>query len=49
MIDTDDFPLEVAGALTDLEAHYQDFERNDRGANGYLIFAKKKFPKWWLL
>ncbi len=45
MIDTDGLPLEVVSALTDLEVHYQDFERNDRGANGFLLFAKNKVSK----
>jgi hypothetical protein len=26
----------------ELQAHYGDFEQIDRGANGYLIFAKNK-------
>jgi hypothetical protein len=45
MIETEDLPDEVAGALTDLAGHYQDFERIDRGANGYLCFAKNKVSK----
>jgi serine/threonine protein kinase len=45
MIDTDDLPDEVADSLTDLKAHYQDFEKIDRGANGYLFFAKNQVSK----
>ena len=45
MIDTEDLPAEVTAALSDLEEHYQNFDRNDRGANGYLIFAKNIVSK----
>ena len=40
MIDTSDLPKEVATFLTELSQHYEQFERIDRGANGYLVFAK---------
>ena len=45
MIETENLPNEVASALTDLADHYQDFETMDRGANGYLYFAKNKVSK----
>jgi serine/threonine protein kinase len=32
-------PAEISGALTELEAHYREFEEINRGANGYLFFA----------
>lgn len=35
-------PRAVECALSELVAHYQDFEQNERGANGYLFFAKNK-------
>ena len=39
-MDTDDLPPEVIDALAGLEKHYESFERNDRGANGYMVFAR---------
>lgn len=41
-MDTDDLPPEVVDALAGFEEHYEGFERNDRGANGYMVFAKNK-------
>jgi serine/threonine protein kinase len=35
-------PEAIGGALSELAAHYDDFKQNDRGANGYLFFAKNK-------
>jgi serine/threonine protein kinase len=35
-------PNPIDTALSELAAHYGDFEQNDRGANGYLFFAKNK-------
>jgi serine/threonine protein kinase len=35
-------PEAVKNALSQLITHYEDFEQNDRGANGYLFFAKNK-------
>ena len=35
-------PGAVKNALSELDAHYGDFEQNERGANGYLFFAKNK-------
>jgi len=45
MIEVEDLPNEVASSLNDLTIHYQNFERNNRGANGYLYFAKNKVSK----
>ncbi|MBW2740929.1 MAG: protein kinase [Deltaproteobacteria bacterium] len=45
MIETENLPSEVENALNDLTAHYQDFEAINRGANGYLFFAKNKVSK----
>lgn len=45
MIETEHLPNEVGIALTELTDHYQDFETIDRGANGYLYFAKNKVSK----
>lgn len=45
MIETENLPNEVADALTGLADHYQNFERINRGANGYLYFAKNKVSK----
>ncbi len=42
MIDTSDLPDEVATFLTELSQHYEQFERIDRGANGFLVFAKNR-------
>ncbi len=42
MREAEKLPDEVVNALHDLEDHFQDFEANDRGANGYLYFAKNK-------
>ena len=35
-------PGAIDAALSELATHYRDFEQNDRGANGYLFFAKNK-------
>lgn len=35
-------PEAVDQALLELAAHYEDFEQNERGANGYLFFGKNK-------
>jgi len=35
-------PQAIDGALSELAAHYGDFEQNERGANGYLFFARNK-------
>lgn len=35
-------PEAIEGALSELSAHYVDFQQNERGANGYLFFAKNK-------
>lgn len=35
-------PQAVEHSLSELAAHYGDFEQNERGANGYLFFAKNK-------
>lgn len=35
-------PDAIDTALAELAAHYGDFEQNERGANGYLFFAKNK-------
>lgn len=37
-----DLPQEVQNCLSELEEHYTDFQENNRGANGYLFFAKNK-------
>lgn len=42
MIDTSDLPEEVATSLIELSKHYEELERNDRGANGFLIYAKNR-------
>lgn len=42
MIETDDLPDEVASCIEELTNHFDQFERNDRGANGFLIFARNK-------
>lgn len=42
MIETADLPEEVASCLEELATHFDQFERNDRGANGFLFFAKNK-------
>lgn len=39
-METNDFPPEITQALTQLSKHYEGFERNDRGANGYMVFAR---------
>jgi eukaryotic-like serine/threonine-protein kinase len=38
----DGLPNAVGGALSELAAHYDDFEQNERGANGFLFFAKNR-------
>ena len=38
----DDLPEVLQTAIEALSQHYDTFERNDRGANGYLIFARNK-------
>lgn len=35
-------PEAVEDSLSELATHYGDFEQNERGANGYLFFAKNK-------
>jgi len=35
-------PSEIASTIKALDAHYTDFVSNDRGANGYLWFAKNR-------
>lgn len=35
-------PIAVEAALSELASHYEEFEQNVRGANGYLFFAKNK-------
>ncbi len=35
-------PEVVNTALSELAVHYEDFEPNERGANGYMFFAKNK-------
>jgi eukaryotic-like serine/threonine-protein kinase len=37
-----DQPEEVRNGIADLQEHYEGFEENNRGANGYLFFAKNK-------
>lgn len=37
-----DLPGSIEKSLAELAAHYGDFEQNERGANGYLFFAKNK-------
>lgn len=41
----DDLPADLRAALKELSQHYEDFEQNDRGANGYLFFAINKVTK----
>lgn len=41
-IETNDLPPEVVDALAGFEEHYEGIERNDRGANGYMVFARNK-------
>jgi len=38
-------PLVIQTALDELAAHYESFEQNDRGANGYLFFATNRITK----
>jgi serine/threonine protein kinase len=38
-------PGEIAAELDEMEKHYEDFSFNDRGANGFLIFAKNKLSQ----
>lgn len=38
----DDLPEVLNAAIEALAEHYDTFERNDRGANGYLFFARNK-------
>lgn len=35
-------PAAVDAALSELSNHYGEFEQNERGANGYMFFAKNK-------
>jgi serine/threonine protein kinase len=42
VIETDDLPEEIVSCLEELADHFDDFERNDRGANGFLFFARNK-------
>ncbi len=44
-MNTDDLPPELNETLNALEEHYEGFERNDRGANGYLVFARNKVSR----
>ncbi len=44
-METDDLPPEVVEALAGFEEHYEDFERNDRGANGYMVFARNRVSR----
>lgn len=37
-----DLPNAIETVLSELSNHYVDFEQNERGANGYLFFAKNK-------
>ena len=37
-----DHPEEVRATLVELEEHYENFDENNRGANGYLFFAKNR-------
>lgn len=37
---TDDLPSEITKTIAELENHYTDFERNNRGNNGYMVFAR---------
>jgi len=39
---TNDLPQEVQACIKDLDAHYTDFQRVERGGTGYLWFAKNK-------
>ncbi|MGK2915949.1 MAG: protein kinase domain-containing protein [Porticoccaceae bacterium] len=34
------YPAEIAATLLDLKNHYADFEENNRGKNGFLVFAR---------
>lgn len=38
-------PQAVETAISELANHYKDFEQNERGANGYLFFAKNKITE----
>jgi hypothetical protein len=38
-------PQEILECLQELEAHYSDFEMNERGGNGYLWFAKNRISQ----
>lgn len=38
-------PEEIRNEIVKLEEHYENFEENNRGANGYLFFAKNKVSK----
>jgi serine/threonine protein kinase len=38
-------PPEILTCLRELEPHYSSFERNTRGANGYLWFAKNRISQ----
>lgn len=40
-----DYPDEVEAALDELGHHYDNFEENKRGANGYLFFAKNRVSR----
>lgn len=37
-----DYPQEVETQLAELREHYESFEENSRGANGYLFFARNQ-------
>ncbi len=38
-------PEEIRNGIVELQEHYENFEENNRGANGYLFFAKNKVSK----
>lgn len=40
-----DHPEEIRNAISALQEHYEDFEENNRGANGYLFFAKNRVSR----
>lgn len=39
------YPDDIARSLIELEAHYERFEENTRGGNGYLFFARNRISK----
>jgi serine/threonine protein kinase len=42
---TEHLPEEITACLNDLDLHYSDFERVERGGTGYLWFAKNKISQ----